>query len=108
MADPDAYLERNAGTGCTCLDEVDLERSGDQSKTREATMKMHLVALAGLAIGSAVFSGCTNGDSNSTSGQQQNYGLGGVAQSDAFVDWSKPARDQSGPTVPQYEGQSYR
>jgi hypothetical protein len=34
-------------------------------------MKMHLVALAGLAIGSAVFSGCTNGDFISTSGQQQ-------------------------------------
>jgi len=51
-----------------------------------------------------LFSGCTNGDFILTSGQQQNYGLGGVAQSDAFVDWSKPARDQSGPTEPQYEG----
>jgi len=51
-----------------------------------------------------LFSGCANGDFISTSGQQQNFGLGGVAQSDAFVDWSKPARDQSGPTEPQYEG----
>jgi hypothetical protein len=49
------------------------------------------------------FSGA-NGDLIITSGQQQNYGLSGVAQSDAFVDWSKPARDQSGPTEPQYEG----
>ena len=65
---------------------------------------MHLAALAGLVIGSAVFSGCANGDFISTSGQQQNFGLGGVAQSNAFVDWSKPARDQSGTTEPQYEG----
>jgi hypothetical protein len=71
-------------------------------------MKIRLVALAGLTFATLLFSGCTNGDFILTSGQQQNYGLGGVAQSDAFVDWSKPARDQSGPTVPQYEGQSYR
>jgi hypothetical protein len=50
------------------------------------------------------FSSSANGDLIITSGQQQNYGLSGVAQSDAFVDWSKPARDQSGPTEPQYEG----
>jgi hypothetical protein len=61
-----------------------------------------------VTFATVLFSGCANGDFIITSGQQQNYGLGGVAQSDAFVDWSKPARDQSGPTVPQYEGQSYR
>jgi hypothetical protein len=65
---------------------------------------MRLVALVGLTFATLPFSGCVNGDFISTSGQQQNYGLGGVAQSDAFVDWSKPARDQSGPTEPQYEG----
>jgi hypothetical protein len=51
-----------------------------------------------------LFSGCANGDFIITSGQQQNYGLGEAAQSYAIVDWSKPARDQSGPTEPQYEG----
>jgi hypothetical protein len=32
---------------------------------------MHLVTVAGLASGFAVFSGCTNGDLTSASGQQQ-------------------------------------
>jgi hypothetical protein len=63
-------------------------------------MKMHLVALAGLAIGSAVFSGCTNGDFISTSGQQQNTPVNSHARSQGvdspvWVDWTKPATSQS-------------
>jgi hypothetical protein len=65
---------------------------------------MRSVALAGLTFATLLFSGCANGDFIITSGQQQNFGLGEAAQSNAFVDWSKPARDQSGPTEPQYEG----
>ena len=68
------------------------------------TSAARTLLLAIVTFATLLFSGCTNGDFILTSGQQQNYGLGGVAQSDAFVDWSKPARDQSGPTEPQYEG----
>jgi ABC-type oligopeptide transport system substrate-binding subunit len=61
-------------------------------------MKMHLVALAGLASGFAVFSGCANGHSTSTSGQQQN-GAGEKpypsVDSPVWVDWNKPAKSQS-------------
>jgi ABC-type uncharacterized transport system YnjBCD substrate-binding protein len=58
-------------------------------------MKMHLVALAGLAIGSAVFSGCENGDSTSASGQKQKTPVkGGYPESNTFVDWTKDARSQ--------------
>jgi hypothetical protein len=61
-----------------------------------------LVALAGLAIGSAVFSGCANGDSTSASVQQQNTLAKPHAkdqgdpypQSNSFVDWTKPAKSQ--------------
>jgi hypothetical protein len=67
-------------------------------------MKIRSVALAGLMFATLLLSGCANGDFIITSGQQQNYGLGGVAQSNPVVDWSKPARDQPGPTEPQYEG----
>jgi hypothetical protein len=63
-----------------------------------------LPALAGLAIGSAVFSGCANGDFTSSGQQQNTFGLGGVPQDSAFVDWTKPARDQTGPSYPQYDG----
>jgi hypothetical protein len=65
---------------------------------------LHLVALAGLTFATLLLSGCANGDFIITSGQQQNYGLGGVAQSDAFVDWSKPASAQTGTDHPTYEG----
>jgi len=66
---------------------------------------MHLAALAGLVIGSAVFSGCANGSFITTSGQQQNtFGLGGVPQDSAFVDWTKDASDQLGETYPVYNG----
>jgi hypothetical protein len=59
-------------------------------------MKMHLVALAGLAIGSAVFSGCANGDSTSYSGQQQKTLVkGGYEDSPTFVDWRKDPRSQT-------------
>ena len=68
-------------------------------------MKTHLVALAGLASGFAVFSGCANGDFASTSGQQQNTLVnthardqGGVPSS--WVDWTKDARSQTGDTYP--------
>jgi hypothetical protein len=66
---------------------------------------MHLVAVAGLAIGSAVLSGCTNGAFTSTSSRQQNTLVktnardqGGVPQS--WVDWTKDARSQTGDTYP--------
>jgi hypothetical protein len=67
----------------------------DQFETREETMKMRLVILAGLAIGSAVFSGCANGHSTSTSGQQQNTPVNSHARyqgvdSPVWVDWTKP------------------
>jgi hypothetical protein len=67
-------------------------------------MKMRSVALAGLTFATLLSSGCANGDFIITSGQQQNYGLGEEAQSNPFVDWSKPARDQPGPTEKQYGG----
>ena len=63
---------------------------------------MHLAVLAGLAIGSAVFSGCANGHSTSTAGPQQNtpvkangsYQGPRVPQSNSWIDWSKPWKDQ--------------
>jgi ABC-type oligopeptide transport system substrate-binding subunit len=63
-------------------------------------MKMHLLALTGLAIASAVFSGCANGHSTSTSGQQQNTSVNSHARSQGvdspvWVDWTKPAKSQS-------------
>jgi hypothetical protein len=70
-------------------------------------MKMHLVALAGLASGFAVFSGCANGGFTSTSGQQQNTPVkphasqGGYPQSDTFVDWRKDARSQKADMYPE-------
>ncbi len=68
-------------------------------------MKIHLVALAWLTFATLVFSGCANGDFIYTSGQQQNtFGLGGVPQDSAFVDWTKTARDQPGTTEPEYDG----
>jgi hypothetical protein len=82
----------------------------DQFKSREETMKMRFVALAGLAIGSAVFSGCTNGDFTSASGQRQNTPekpnarYQGDPYPPYFVDWTKPAKDQPGETYPTYEG----
>ena len=72
-------------------------------------MKMHSVALAGLTFATLLFSGCANGDFTSTSGRQQKTPVnthardqGGVPQS--WVDWTKDARSQTGPTYPQYEG----
>jgi hypothetical protein len=53
---------------------------------------MYLVALAGLASGFAVFSGCTNGDFISTSGAPAK---GGYQDSPTFVDWRKPAKGQT-------------
>ena len=66
-------------------------------------MKMHLVALAGLASGFAVFSGCASGGFTSTSGQQQNTPVkphardqGGIT-SPEWVDWTKDPRSQKSP-----------
>jgi hypothetical protein len=61
---------------------------------------MHLVALTGLAIASAVFSGCANGDSTSTAGPQQNTPVNSHARSQGvdspvWVDWTKDASSQS-------------
>jgi hypothetical protein len=73
-------------------------------------MKLRLVTLGGLAIGfvtlaTLLFSGCSNGDFIYTPGRQQNtFGLSGVPQNSAFVDWTKPASDQSGTTYPEYNG----
>jgi hypothetical protein len=64
-------------------------------------MKMHLVALAGLTFATLLLFGCANEDFIYTSGLQQNtFGLGGVPQNGAFVDWTKPARSQPGRNVP--------
>jgi hypothetical protein len=75
-------------------------------------MKMHLVALAGLAIGSAVLSGCANGDSTSASSQQQNTLAKPHAkdqadpypQTNSFVDWTKPAKGQKHLVYPESYG----
>ncbi len=73
---------------------------------------MHLVALTGLAIASAVFSGCANGHSTSTSGQQQNTLAKPHAkdqgdpypQTNSFVDWTKPAKGQKKYMYPESYG----
>jgi hypothetical protein len=71
-----------------------------------------------LAIGTfatLLCSGCANGGGSeransaasfiSASDQRQDtFGIGGVPQNSAFVDWTKPARSQTGPTYPQYDG----
>jgi hypothetical protein len=64
---------------------------------------MRLVALVGLAFGSAVFSGCTNGHSASTAGPQQNTPVkanarnqGGITNPE-WVDWTKDPRSQKSP-----------
>jgi hypothetical protein len=61
---------------------------------------MHLVILAGLAIGSAVFSGCANGHSPSYySGLQQKTPVkpGTTGLPECWVDWSKEQRSQKSP-----------
>jgi hypothetical protein len=66
--------------------------------------EMHLVALAGLAIGCAVFSSCANEGFTSYSGQQKALvktnarDQGGVPSS--WVDFSKDPRHQTGDTYP--------
>jgi hypothetical protein len=71
-----------------------------------------------LAIGTfatLLCSGCVNGAGGeransgasfiSRSDQRQDtFGIGGVPQNSAFVDWTKPARSQTGPTYPEYGG----
>ncbi len=67
-----------------------------------------LLTLAGLAIGFAVFSGCTNGDfiytvpPQNTLAKPNARDQGGVPQS--WVDWTKDASSQLGDTYPLYEG----
>jgi hypothetical protein len=62
--------------------------------------------LAIVTFATLLFSGCANGDFIYTSGsvQQNTFGLGHVPQDSAFVDWTKPARDQPGEAYPQYDG----
>jgi hypothetical protein len=64
-----------------------------------------LIALAGLAIGSAVFSGCANGGYTSTSGQQQKTPVKGgpATTSPEWVDWTKDRSQKS----PQSSAQPY-
>jgi hypothetical protein len=71
-----------------------------------------------LAIGTSatlLYSGCANGGGGelaksgasfiSTSDRRQDtFGIGGVPQNSAFVDWTKPAGSQTGPTYPEYGG----
>jgi hypothetical protein len=69
------------------------------------TCAARTLLLAMVTFATLLFSGCANGDFIHTSGQQQNtFGLGGVPQNGAFVDWTKPARSQPGETYPEYEG----
>jgi hypothetical protein len=68
---------------------------------------MHLVALAGLAIGCAVFSGCAS--EGSTSGRQQKTPVNTQARDQgcvppSWVDFTKDPRHQTGPTYPLYNG----
>jgi hypothetical protein len=68
---------------------------------------MYLVALAGLAIGSAVLSGC--GDFIYSVRPQNTLAKPNARdQGDPyppyFVDWTKPAKDQPGETYPTYNG----
>jgi hypothetical protein len=64
-------------------------------------LRLHvLLALVGLAIGSAVFSGCANGDFISTSAHPRDQH--GYPQVASFVDWTKDARSQSGNMYPLY------
>jgi hypothetical protein len=73
----------------------------DQFETREETMKMHLVILAGLVLGSAVFSGCANGHSTFFySGLQEKTPVkpGTTNGTECWVDWSKyEQRSQKSP-----------
>jgi hypothetical protein len=64
-----------------------------------------LIALAGLAIGSAVCSGCANGRYTSTSGQQQKTPVKGgpATTSPEWVDWTKDRSQKS----PQSSAQPY-
>jgi hypothetical protein len=71
-----------------------------------------------LAIGTfatLLCSGCANGGGGerASSGasftspsdyRQDTFGIGGVPQNSAFVDWTKPAGSQTGPTYPLYGG----
>jgi hypothetical protein len=61
-----------------------------------------LVLLAILTFATLLVSGCANGDFISTSVHPRDQH--GYPQVDPFVDWSKPASEQPGPTYPQYEG----
>ena len=70
-------------------------------KTRAArTLRLAIVTFTTL-----LFSSCVKGDFIYTPGQQQEtFGLDGVPQNSAFIDWTKPARDQSGPSYSEYNG----
>ena len=64
---------------------------------------MRSVALAGLTFATLLFSGCANGDSTSTSGQQQND-QDAYPQVNSSVDWTKDERSQPHDMYPEYNG----
>jgi len=69
------------------------------------TCAARTLLLAIVTFATLLFSGCANGDFIYTSGRQQGtFGLGGVPPNSAFVDWTKPASDQSGPTYSLHSG----
>src|ERR1700716_4681749 len=68
------------------------------------TSAARTLLLAMVTFATLLFSGCANGGYIYTSGQRRNtFGLGGVPQDNAFVDFKKDPRDQTGPTYPQYD-----
>jgi len=69
------------------------------------TCAARTLLLAIMTFATLLFSGCAKGDFIYTSGQQQKtFGLGGVPQDSAFVDWTKPASAQTGTDHPEYDG----
>jgi len=69
------------------------------------TCAARALLLAMVTFATLLFSGCANGGYIYTSGQRQNtFGLGGVPKDSAFVDWTKDARAQTGPTYPLCDG----
>src|SRR5258708_30920957 len=69
----------------------------------EETMKMHLVALAGLAIGSTVFSGCTNTIPPQNTLPKPNARDQRDPYPSYFFNSSKPSKDHPGQPYPTTE-----
>jgi hypothetical protein len=69
------------------------------------TSAARTLLLAMVTFATLLFSGCANGGHNYTSGRHQNtFGVGGVPPNSAFVDFTKPPRDQTGPPYPLHSG----